>query len=49
MITLKLLKVSEFYACSHTIDVAKGINKLPTTLKEGINYYKRKKAWNSTQ
>lgn len=30
----KILKFNDFYGVSKTIDIAKGINKIPTTLKE---------------
>ena len=38
----KLLRSSEFYGVSETIEIAKGKNKLPTTLKQGLEQLKRK-------
>ena len=38
----KLLRSSEFYGISETIEIAKGKNKLPTTLKQGLEQLKRK-------
>ena len=38
----KLLRSSEWYGISETIEIAKGKNKLPTTLKQGLEQLKRK-------
>lgn len=40
-----MLVLDEFIGKSKNIDTAKGINKLPTTFKEGFKQYKRKRAW----
>jgi len=45
MIVLKLLNIDEFYGLSKTIDIAKGKNKLPQSLKEGFEQIKRKTKW----
>ena len=45
MIVLKLLNIDEFYGVSKTIDIAKGKNKLPQSLKEGFEQIKRKTKW----
>jgi len=42
---IELLEVDSFYGKSKNIDIAKGINKVPMTLKEGFEQLKRKKAW----
>lgn len=42
---LKLLSTDDFYGKSKNIDIAKGVNKLPLTLKEGWGQYKRNKKW----
>jgi hypothetical protein len=38
----KLLRSSDWYGVSETIEIAKGKNKLPTTLKQGLEQLKRK-------
>ena len=38
----KLLRSSDFYGESEVIEIAKGKNKLPTTLREGLEQLKRK-------
>ncbi len=45
MIILKLLNIDEFYGVSKTIEIAKGKNKLPQSLKEGFEQIKRKTKW----
>lgn len=45
MIILKLLNLSDFYNVSKNIDIAKGENKLPQSLKEGYEQIKRKIKW----
>ena len=45
MIVIKLLNIDEFYGVSKTIDIAKGKNKLPQSLKEGFEQIKRKTKW----
>ena len=42
---LKLLQLDDYYGKSRNIDIAKGINKIPTTIKEGLQQSKRKRAW----
>jgi hypothetical protein len=42
---LKLLEIQEYYGMSKNIDIAKGINKLPSTISEGWKQHKRAKAW----
>jgi hypothetical protein len=42
---LKLLNVDDFYGQDETIEIAKGKNKLPETLKEGYNQIKRNRRW----
>jgi len=43
--TLKLLREHDFEGFSYYIEVAKGLNKRPTTLKEGINQIRRAFKW----
>jgi len=38
---LKLLKLDKWYGISETIDIAKGKNKIPTSVKEGVDQIKR--------
>ena len=38
----KLLRSSDFYGESEVIEIAKGKNKLPTTLRQGLEQLKRK-------
>lgn len=38
---LAMLSIDEFYGVSKNIDIAKGINKQPTTIKEGLKHIKR--------
>jgi len=38
---LKLLKLDKWYGVSEAIDVAKGKNKIPTSVKEGVDQIKR--------
>lgn len=42
-IILDILAIDDFYGISKEIDIAKGINKTPLTLKEG--YKKAKRKW----
>ena len=42
-IILDILAMDEFYGVSETIDIAKGKNKLPLTIKDG--YKKAKRKW----
>jgi hypothetical protein len=39
---LDLLSYAEYYGVSNEIDIAKGINKIPTNLIEAIKVTKRK-------
>lgn len=41
MILFKLLSMDNFYGVSKNIDIAKGKNKLPESLKEGYKQLKR--------
>ena len=45
MMILKLLNVDEFYGIDKTIEIAKGKNKLPESLKEGYKQIKRNRRW----
>ena len=45
MIVLKLLNIDEFYGLSKTIEIAKGKNKMPETIKEGFKQIKRHTKW----
>jgi len=45
MIVLKLLALDDFYGQGEYIELAKGKNKLPETIKEGIKQIKRNKQW----
>lgn len=38
---LKMLELGDLKGVSNNIDIAKGVNKLPMTLKEGWNQRKR--------
>ncbi len=42
---IQLLSTSDFYGESEIIEIAKGKNKLPKTLKEKREQTKRAKAW----
>lgn len=42
---LKILDLDEMVGVSKEIDIAKGVNKLPLTFKEGLTQYKRNKKW----
>mgnify|MGYP003117847619 CR=1 FL=1 len=42
---LKLLNVDEFYGEDKNIEIAKGKNKLPESLKEGYKQIKRNRRW----
>ena len=43
-----LLNIDDYYGISKEIDIAKGINKMPQTFKEGWERRKRIKAWQRT-
>jgi hypothetical protein len=43
--TLKLLAEHKYEGFSYHIEVAKGLNKIPTTIKEGINQIRRQYKW----
>jgi len=45
MIVIKLLNIDHFYGINETIEIAKGKNKLPETIKEGLEQIKRKTKW----
>ena len=42
---IKMLELDKHYGRSKNIDIAKGINKTPMTIKDGVEHYKRKRAW----
>ena len=42
---LELLNKEDYIGVSHKIDIAKGINKIPRTIKEKKEQLKRQKAW----
>ncbi len=42
---LNMLSVDDFYGQSEAIDIAKGKNQLPKTIKQGVQQAKRKQAW----
>ena len=42
---LKMLDLDEMIGVSKEVDIAKGVNKLPLTFKEGFAQYKRKNKW----
>lgn len=42
---LKMLDIDNMHGVSKNIDIAKGSNKLPMTIKEGWKQYKRGKKW----
>jgi hypothetical protein len=42
---LKMLDVSDMVGVSKNIDIAKGVNKLPLTLKKGFEQIKRNQKW----
>ena len=41
MILIKLLNLDDFYGTNEAIEIAKGKNELPTTLKKGLKQIKR--------
>tara|TARA_R100000935_G_scaffold55568_1_gene85640 strand:- start:1945 stop:2100 length:156 start_codon:yes stop_codon:yes gene_type:complete len=45
MIILKLLNIDNFFGIDETIEIAKGKNKMPETLKEGFKQIKRQIKW----
>ena len=42
---LKMLDLDNHYGISEEVDIAKGINKQPETVKEGIMQVKRQQSW----
>jgi len=42
---LQMLELDEHLGKSKYIDIAKGINKKPESVKEGIHQIKRERAW----
>lgn len=42
---IKMLALNDYYGVSKNIDIAKGINKLPLTIKDGLKQLKRHKKW----
>tara|TARA_R100001369_G_scaffold3678_1_gene11384 strand:- start:2058 stop:2198 length:141 start_codon:yes stop_codon:yes gene_type:complete len=45
MILLQLLNIDKFYGVSKTMDIAKGKNKIPMTIRESYDQIKRKIKW----
>ena len=45
MNVLDLLRKSDYYGVSETVEIAKGRNKAPETFKEAINQIKRRLLW----
>jgi hypothetical protein len=45
MMLLQLLNIDKFYGISETMEIAKGKNKIPMTIKEGYEQIKRKIKW----
>jgi len=45
MILIKLLNLDNFYGANEVIEIAKGKNELPTTLKKGLKQIKRINQW----
>ena len=43
--TLDLLRLADWYGQSEAIEIAKGKNQLPKTIKQGINQIKRSYKW----
>lgn len=42
---IEALQLYDYIGVSKTIDIAKGINKLPSTVKEAKEQIKRKQQW----
>ena len=42
---LKMLELDEHTGVSKEIDIAKGVNKMPLTFKDGLENNKRRRAW----
>ena len=40
-----MLSVSDFLGESELIDIAKGKNQIPKTIRQGVQQAKRKQAW----
>ena len=45
MILLELLQLDEWYNVSDAIEIAKGRNELPKTIKKGFKQIKRARKW----
>jgi len=43
--TLELLRAYHWEGCSESIEIAKGKNKLPETINEGLTQIKRSYKW----
>ena len=41
----ELLRLNEFYGASEAIEIAKGRNELPLTLKKGFKQLRRELKW----
>lgn len=42
---IEMLKLGDLYGVSREVDIAKGYNKLPQTVKEALIQRKRKAQW----
>lgn len=42
---IKTLEVDRFIGVSKNIDIAKGVNEMPKSIKKGFEQFKRNKQW----
>ena len=42
---IEMLQLDKMIGVSKNIDIAKGVNKIPTSLSEGFEQLKRQKEW----
>ena len=42
---IQLLKLQDYYGVSKTVDIAKGVNQYPKTIKSAITQSKRQLKW----
>ena len=45
MLIVEALQLYKFYGCSETLDIAKGVHKLPQNIKEAKDLVKRRAQW----
>lgn len=45
MLIVEALKQYNYYGCSETLDIAKGIHKMPQNFKEAKDLVKRRSQW----